>query len=242
MLNFILCDDNQNILSKLSKMLDCIFVNNDLDGQIALSTTHPSEVIDYVKNNPVDVLILDINFKEKKSGIDLANEIRNTNKHVYIIFATGHLEYLILAYKCKTFDYLPKPISMENLETTILRLFDDIKSNASKKDFIRINNKDTLINTDSIYYIEKSKNKIIFRTANSEYFIGSSFNKLLPDLPSTFVRCHKSYIVNVQNINSIENDTIYFGNTKDLTCYIGHTYKKNFMEVFNNEFNANTNI
>lgn len=240
MLNFVLCDDNEHILNKFSKMLDLIFVNNDLEAQIVLSTSNPNEVISYTKENQVDVLILDINFKSDISGIDIANKIRAINKQAYIIFATGHLEYLILAYKCKTFDYLPKPISMENLESTILRLFDDIKETSSKKSFIKVNNKGTLIKADSILYIEKSRNKVIFRTNNSEYYVSSSFNKLKNELPKSFIQCHKSYIVNVDNIKSIENNTIHFDKTNDLTCSIGQVYKNNFLEVLNNEFNANT--
>ena len=126
MLNFVLCDDNQNILNKFSKMLDVIFVNNELDAKVSLATQNPEDVLKYVKNDSVDVLILDIDLKSDLSGIDIANKVRAINKKVYIIFATAHLEYLILAYKYKTFDYLPKPISIENLEATVLRLFNDI--------------------------------------------------------------------------------------------------------------------
>ena len=136
MLNFVLCDDNINILNRFSKMLNLIFTNNELDGRIVLATQNPDDIITYVNNNPVDVLILDINLKSQTSGIDIANKIRKINKKIYIIFATGHLEYLILAYKCKTFDYLPKPISMENLETTVLRLFDDVNENKTNKNYV----------------------------------------------------------------------------------------------------------
>ena len=238
MLNFLLCDDNIQILNKFAKMLDVIFTNNDLSAKVVLATQNPNEALKYAKNNPVDVFILDIKFDSNISGIDIANKIRSTNKNAYIIFATGHLEYLILAYKCKTFDYLPKPISMENLETTILRLFNDIKETSSNKNFIHIDNKDTIIKSDSILFIEKSKNKIIFRTNNSEYYTSSSFNKLMNKLPSNFVRCHKSFMVNTKNISSIKDDTIYFETENKLSCPIGQVYKKNFMEVLNNEFNT----
>lgn len=241
MLNFILCDDNVQILNKFAKMLDIIFVNNDLNAKVVLATPNPEELLKYSKSNPVDVFILDIKFDSNISGIDIANKIRSTNKNAYIIFATGHLEYLILAYKCKTFDYLPKPISMENLESTILRLFNDIKGTTSNKNFIHIDNKDTLIKSDSILFIEKSKNNIIFRTTNSEYCVSSSFNKLMDKLPSNFVRCHKSFMVNTKNISSIKDDTIYFETEYKLSCPIGQVYKKNLMEVLNNEFNTSIN-
>ena len=241
MLNFLLCDDNIQILNKFAKMLDVIFTNNDLSAKVVLATQNPNEALKYAKNNPVDVFILDIKFDSNISGIDIANKIRSTNKNAYIIFATGHLEYLILAYKCKTFDYLPKPISMENLESTILRLFNDIKGTTSNKNFIHIDNKDTLIKSDSILFIEKSKNNIIFRTTDSEYCVSSSFSKLMDKLPSNFVRCHKSFIVNTKNISSIKDDTIYFETENKLSCSIGQVYKKNFMEVLNNEFNRAIN-
>ena len=238
MLNFVLCDDNVQILNKFAKMLDIIFTNNDLSAKVALATSNPYELLAYSKNNQVDVFILDIKFNSTISGIDIANKIRAKNKNAYIIFATGHLEYLILAYKCKTFDYLPKPISMENLEETILRLFNDIKETSSNKSYIKIDSKDTIIQSNSIYYIEKNKNRIIFRTTDAEYYICSSFNKLKDKLPKYFVRCHKSYIVNIQNISSIDGNTIHFDKSDTLTCSIGQVYKQNFMEVMNNEFNT----
>lgn len=241
MLNFVLCDDNINILNRFTKMLNLIFVNNELDGQIVFTTQNPDEIITYMNNNPVDVLILDINFKSEISGIDIANKIRKINKKIYIIFATGHLEYLILAYKCKTFDYLPKPISMENLETTILRLFDDVNENKANNNYIRINNNNTILNSDLIYYIEKDKTKVIFKTKDAEYSTYASFNKIKEALPPSFIRCHKSYIVNTKNVESIENGIIHFDKTNTAFCSIGQVYKKNFLEVFKNELNSTIN-
>ena len=202
MLNFVLCDDNENVLNKFSKMLDLIFVNNDLDGKVSFVTSNPKEVLEYAKNNQVDVLILDIDLKSEISGIDIANKIRNINKKVYLIFATAHLEYLMLAYKCKTFDYLPKPISLENLESTVLRLFNDINENQSDKQFIKIHNRNTIIRADSICYIEKDNMKLIFKSKDANYSVYSSFNKIQTELPSSFIRCHKSYIVNINNITN----------------------------------------
>ena len=111
MLNFVLCDDNKNALDRFSKMLELVLTNNDFDGNISFATTNANELLNYVKNNTVDVAILDIDLHDKISGLDLAEKIRSINKKIYIIFETAHLEYILLAYKYKTFDYLPKPIS-----------------------------------------------------------------------------------------------------------------------------------
>ena len=230
MLNFVLCDDNLNIVKKLKEMLEMLFIKNDLDAKVGLCTDNPEKVLEYEKENNVDVLVLDINLNSNISGIDLAKEIRKKNKKVYIIFSTGHLEYSLVAYSVKTFDYLPKPITLERLEVTLNRLLDDLNTNSSKK-FIKINNK-TIINENEINYIKKDGMKLVFCTVSGDYETYSSFNKIESLLPGNFVRCHKSYIANtntILNINST-NNTIFFNN--DLSCDIGPKYKNNLMEVF----------
>lgn len=231
MLNFVLCDDNLNIVKKLKEMLETLFVKDDIDAKVGLYTDKPEKVIEYEKENIVDVLILDINLNSNISGIDLAKEIRKKNKRVYIIFSTGHLEYSLVAYSVKTFDYLPKPLTLERLEITLDRLLDDL-SNSSSKKFIKLNSK-TIINENEISYIKKEGMKLIFCTTSGNYETYNSFNKIQSLLPGNFVRCHKSYIANtdiIQNINT-NNNTILFNN--NLSCDIGPKYKNNLMEVFN---------
>ena len=232
MLNFVICDDNHAVLNRLAKMLESIFINNDIDAEIGLKASNAPDVINYVKNNKVDVLILDINLKSETTGCDIADMVRKKNKDVYIIFSTGHLEYALIAYKYKTFDYLPKPISPERLEETILRLMDDIKLTPSK--FIRLNNNKTIINQDEVNYIKKDGMKLVFCTNTRTYETYSSFNKIQSCLPENFVRCHKSYIANIENIKNIDSNknTILFTPTE--SCSIGAKYKNEIMEVLRN--------
>lgn len=231
MLNFVLCDDNLNIVNKLKEMLEILFLKNDIDARVSFFTDKPEEVLEYEKRNTVDVLILDINLNSTISGIDLAQQIRKNNKKVYLIFSTGHLEYSLLAYSVKTFDYLPKPITLERLEVTLNRLLDDL-SNNSEKDFIHLN-KQTIINAKEINYIKRDGMKLVFCTNTGNYESYSSFAKIENTLPNTFIRCHKSYIANTQNVLNINttNNTIIFNN--HLSCDIGPKYKNNIMEVFN---------
>lgn len=238
MLNFVLCDDNESALTKFAKMLDIIFVNNDLNGKIVFTTSNPHDVFTYVKNNSVDVVILDIDLKSNISGLDIATKIRDINKKIYIIFASAHLEYLILAYKCKTFDYLTKPITLPNLEKTILRLYNDIIEDDSNSLFIKIGNKDSLVKSDSIYFIEKNNTQLVFRGKNADYNFYSSFAKIESNLPKSFIRCHKSYIVNLKNVDCIIDNVIHFDKKDKIKCYIGNVYKKHLMEVINNEFST----
>lgn len=230
MLNFVLCDDNVVILEKFEQMLRKLFVKNDYDAQIGFKSNNVDDILSYIKTHQVNVLFLDINLQSNISGIDLASQIRKIDKEVYIIFTTGHLEYALIAYKVKTFDYLAKPITIERLEETLERLFNDL-SNIPKK-YLALNNKN-IIDQNEIQYIKKDGMKLIVCTNSKRYETYSSFSQIQENLPTNFVRCHKSYIANIDNITNIESatNTIEFGNSK---CYIGPKYKNSFMEVLNN--------
>lgn len=232
MLNFVICDDNLNILDRLKKMLDTIFCKNDFEAQVAFSSDNTEEVLNYISSNKVDVAMLDINLKSNKTGIELAKEIRKINKNIYIIFTTGHLEYAMIAYKVKTFDYIAKPINYDRLEETIIRLFEDVTS--VPKRYLKIDNKNTLVDESEVQYIKRDGMKLVFHTNSRDYDTYSSFNKFQDKLPENYIRCHKSYIANINQIKDVEpvSGTITFKSGD--TCDIGPKYKSNLMEVLNN--------
>ena len=237
MLNFVVCDDNMHILDKISKILESIFIEHNFDANIIFKTTSANDVLSYIQNNynKIDVLLLDINLKSEVSGLDIAKNLRKYNKNTYIIFTTGHLEYVMMAYKYKTFDYLPKPITFEKIEETVIRLFNDISNNSNK--YLKLVSKNMLINEDDIYYIKKDGMRAIFISPDQTYEIYNSFSKIQNSLPSNFIRCHKSYIVNINKISDIRINInkIYFKN--NISCSIGPKYKNNLLEVINNHGN-----
>lgn len=231
MLKFCILDDNLNAINKLSSMLESIFINNSFDAEISFKSTKIEEFLSFISDNLVDVFLIDIELKSSISGLEIARQIRKNNKDCYIIFITSHLEHILVAYKYKTFDFLPKPVTLERLEETITRLFDDIKE--THKTFIKIDNKNTIIDEHEIHYIKRDGMKIVFHTNSRDYQVYSSFNKLQEKLPDNFVRCHKSFIANIDNVTKVEpiSNMIYFNNS---FCDIGPKYKNNFMEVINN--------
>lgn len=231
MLNFVICDDNLNILDRLEKMLENIFSNNNFEASISFKSDNTNDILNFITANKVDVILLDINLKSNKSGLELAQEIRKKNKDTYLIFTTGHLEYAMLAYKYKTFDYIAKPINYDRLEETIIRLFDDISE--SPKKYISIDNKNTLINEEDIIFIKKDSTKLLFHTLTNDYDTYNSFNKFQKKLPNHYIRCHKSYIININHIKNVDPvcNTINFKNGD--SCSIGPKYKTSLMEVLN---------
>jgi len=235
MLNFVICDDNVNLLDRLEKMLETIFLEHNYDASVVFKCDNADDILNYIDHNVTDVLLLDINLKSSKSGLELADEIRKRKNNAYLIFTTGHLEYAMVAYKYKTFDYLPKPIVYDRLEDTIIRLFED--ANELTKKYIKIDNKSTMIDESEIQYIKRDGMKLVFHTSSRDYDTYSSFNKFQQNLPDTYIRCHKSYIANLNQIKDVEpvSGTITFMDGH--TCELGPKYKKEFMEVLKNHGN-----
>ena len=231
MLNIVLCDDNLNVLEKLEKMLESIFIKHSFSADVIFSCSDPHKLLGFINTNKVDVLFLDINLKNDINGIDVAREIRRKNKNIYIIFVTAHLEYSLLAYKYKTFDFIAKPITVSRLEETVIRLFEDV--NGLPKRYIKIDSKNTMIDESVIEYIKRDGMKLVFHSHNKEYEAYSSFNKIQNNLPENFIRCHKSFIVNINLIKDVDPVINKISFSDNLSCDIGPKYKKDFMEVLN---------
>ena len=157
MLNFVLCDDENNMLNSLSLLFEKSFIQNNFDAQIVLKTSDYKEVLSYMSCNTVNVVVLDIEFKNSElNGLDIADAVRKINKNCYIIFITSHFEYLMKAYDYKTFAYLFKSsLSVDTLSKTLTRLFDDISGNSKK--FVKIDNKGTFIDLNDVQFIEKMR-------------------------------------------------------------------------------------
>ena len=101
------------------------------------------------------------------------------------------------------------------------------------KKYIKIDSKNTIVDAAEILYIKREGMKIVFHTESRDYDAYSSFNKIQFNLPNNFVRCHKSYISNINKIKDVEpvTNTITFND--GFTCDIGPKYKKSLMEVLN---------
>lgn len=233
MLNFVLCDDEKLMLDKLSTLFEKAFIKNDFDAKIALKTSDYKEVLSFMSNNTVNVVVLDIEFKNSNlNGLNIAEEIRKINNDCYIFFITSHYEYLAQAYDYKTFAYIFKNnLNLDTISNTLIRLFNDISGNSKK--FIKIDNKGTFLELSEIHFIEKRGMQLIYHTTDKCFSTYTSFTKIENLLPKNFVRCHKSFIANINNISSISlsDNSIVFNNNE--ICYIGPKYKNSFMEAIN---------
>ena len=91
----------------------------------------------------------------------------------------------------------------------------------------------TNLTENDVLFIKRDGMKLIFHTKSRDYETYSSFNKIQDSLPKNFIRAHKSYIVNINNIVNLDpvSNMIYFNDGS--TCDIGPKYKKDFIEEVN---------
>lgn len=83
-------------------------------------------------------------------------------------------------------------------------------------------------------YIKRNNMKLVYHTSSRDYEVYSSFNKIQDSLPTNFIRCHKSYIVNLDNIKDVDPVTLTVLLTDNSSCSIGPKYKNEFLEVIKN--------
>ena len=218
MIKIGMCDDNLNSIKIASKLLESEIIEQELEAEISIISSNQKEIFDAIYKKNIDVLFLDIDFKNNgKNGIDFAKDLRKINKDFFLVFLSAHQRYLHLSLITKVFDYLVKPINRDTMSNIVTRLKDEFSNNNTL--FLHLN-KWEFVRTDNILYIEKEGKKSIVITNDNKYTTNKGLNTLIAELPSNFIRCHKSYILNKEKILSIDkkNGQAYF--SKTISCPI----------------------
>ena len=190
------------------------------------------EAMQYLSNNTVDFMFLDINMP-KLTGFDFLRTLTNPPK---IIVTTAYKEFALEGYELNVSDYILKPFSFDRLVKAINKAISDVPkpNNVSiaadtkpikSRLFLKGDKKYHQIHLDDILYIEAYGNysKVFLK---DEMIVShekiSSFEALIPQ--ENFLRVHKSFIVAIDKIKLIEGNRILIENYK---IPIGQTYKGN---------------
>lgn len=196
-----------------------------------------------IANEKVDVLFLDIQMPEV-NGMDFAHTI---SLHTRVIFTTAFSEYAVEGYRVNALDYLLKPFSFEEFVAAAKKAYNwfeiikqksipELEKEREKVGiFVKSEYKYLHILYDDIIYIEGLKDYVkIYTLIDAKPILSlMSLKQLEEDLPSgKFVRVHRSYIINVDKITSINKNKILI-NKKQIP--IGETYKKQFMSLIDNK-------
>lgn len=181
---------------------------------------NPLDAMELLEENPVQLLFLDIQMPDL-TGINFAHLL---DKKYKVIFTTAYAKYALEGFQVEALDYLLKPISYEMF----------LKSaNRAKKHFELVDQKDVPVRSNSEYlflkadfqikrfnyrdilYFEGLKDyiKLYVKSTKTAIVFHATLKAVEAKLPSDkFMRTHRSYIVNLENIKTIEKYRIIFGN------------------------------
>lgn len=191
---------------------------------------------DFMAHNPVDLIFLDIEMRGL-SGLEFAASIP---EHTLVIFTTAYPEYALDSYEVEAVDYLVKPVTQQKLERAInkalsyhklLKKLETISSTAIDYIIIRADRRYQKILLKHILYIEGLKDYVVIHLEDNKKIITAMNLKTIHSHLGTnfFARVNKSFLVNVNHIDSFDNHTVCI---KDLEVRVGDIYRKEFLEMF----------
>lgn len=239
---------------------ELIYILRGIEGvEVIGEASHGMEALRLIEELKPHIVFLDIQMPQM-SGIEVARRLLYKNENTpIVIFVTAYDQFALEAFEVNAIDYLLKPIREERLEKSLKKIISTEREKPSKDkldkliEYIQLNNKkapqrisvyhqDRLIpiETKDIIYITTEDRNTIIHSRKGKFETNHTLNELMENLDSTvFFRSHKSYIVNLNYIESIEPwfNSTYNINLKDNDDVIpvSRNYFKEFKKIMNIE-------
>jgi two-component system LytT family response regulator len=196
------------------------------------------EAMDYLSGSKVDLLFADINMPDL-NGLDF---VKSLHQKPQIIFTTAFSEYAFEGFKVNALDYLLKPIGFDEFlkaANKAKNYFENLVHGHNKENsdreylFVKSEYKIVRIRLDDIIYIEGMREYVRIHLANAKSIMPLiSLRVLEEQLPSAiFMRVHRSYIVNLQKILTVEHSRIIFDGNVHIP--VSEQYKEFFQDFLN---------
>jgi two-component system LytT family response regulator len=222
--------DDESIAREIVKM----YCNHFKDIEVVAECENAIQALDYLKKEKIDLLFLDINMPVI-SGLDFLKTLQNPPA---IIITTAYQQYALDGYELNITDYLLKPFSLDRFIKAVNKVSLSssiaIPNQVQEKEipnafFIKADSKVYRFETDAILYCEAQGNytKIVTQTDVVEPYISlAKVEEQLADI--SFVRCHRSFIVNTKFISTLENHRLHLGKYE---IPIGSNYREHLFKI-----------
>jgi DNA-binding LytR/AlgR family response regulator len=213
----MIVEDEPVILEEIAATID------DLGYTVACKVLHSKDALAAFRNNAADLILMDINLGAGKDGIQLAAELK-AEKNIPLIFLTSYSDKAIVdrAKAVNPDGYIVKPFDEKDLQVAIeiaFHRFEQQSKNisAEKTDsflvnkhlFVRHKNKLVKLNPEDVLYAEAQSNYTVIVTDKEKYTVSTTLGIIEERLNQFgFLRIHRSYIINLSKIETIEDDTV----------------------------------
>ena len=188
--------------------------------ELAGQAENPLKVMSLLDNNDIDILFLDINMP-KINGIDF---LKSTKTNANIIMTTAYAEHAAEAYGLDVLDYLVKPIAFDRFlkacnkakEIRELKKITQVQPNKINDHFfIKCDSQIEKVFYNDLIYAGAMLNYVMLYTNSKKMMVYVTIKSLEQQLPADiFIKVHKSFIVNINKIKSIEGNILNIGNEK----------------------------
>jgi DNA-binding LytR/AlgR family response regulator len=188
--------------------------------ELAGQAENPLKSMTLLNENDIDIIFLDINMPII-NGIDFVKSSKTTAS---IIMTTAYAQYAVEAYGLDVLDYLVKPISFDRFlracnkakEIRELKKIKQVKTNKTYDHFfIKCNSQIEKVFYEELIYAEAMLNYVMLITNSKKLIVYVTIKSLEEQLPADmFLKVHKSFIVNLSKIRSIEGNILDIGNEK----------------------------
>ncbi|MDY0930046.1 LytTR family DNA-binding domain-containing protein [Chryseobacterium sp. CFBP8996] len=194
---------------------------------LVFSTENPIEALEFIQKNDADLVFLDIQMPEL-TGINFMKIVGDKMKY---ILTTAYSEYALEGYEHNVVDYLLKPISFDRFSKSVMKAQERFPLEETKEAnhfFVKSSGQQHRINFDEILYVESIKDYVNIKTESQEYIVLDTLKSLENQLPANFTRIHKSFILNLDKVKSLNSKKVILISEHEIS--VGEMYKSNLLE------------
>lgn len=223
---FALCDDDKKVIDFLS---DAIYNRYGDFIEVVKFTSARKMMKSFAEKQMPDAILTDICIGDE-NGIQIMKKHNDMVSNIPVIFITSHFEYcqdIFLGFN--PWGLLTKPIDKEKLYYHIDKIIQRFDYNNLTINISFYGRKQRLHNSE-IIYIESNGRKVIYHTKSHSYEEYIKLDDALLKLKVGFLRCHKSYAVNINYIKEISDTKVFLNNLH--TIPISRTYKNAVKTAF----------
>lgn len=227
-LNCLIIDDEPNAVALLSSYVEKVSYLN-----LSHASYDALDALAYLRENPIDLIFLDIEM-QGINGMELAGMVHHD---IMIIFTTAYSKYAVESYEKNAVDYLLKPITFRRFMQSVTKASEKMKypeegppesAISIHADSVFFKSGRTLINVlyHSILFFEGKKEYVQVVTETEKLLVYKRMKELEQELPSTFLRIHHSYIINMKHIKKVEDNHVWIYNRQ---LPISEKYRGDFL-------------
>ena len=182
----------------------------------------------------VDLLFLDVGEPDAPfDGIDLARKLLGPGSCTHVIFTGSQPDAHRRIYQIEHLWYLPKPIDAQELREALEKAVDLIEANLARPFMVRSGLNEMLVRPHEIRYVESRLRILYIHENGRDLETYGNLGDIAKRLPHNFIRCHKSYLVNLDYVSGLDaHDLVLTTGEKIPVSQRRHTFVRKAMQAY----------